>query len=185
MTTTIEYDFSTTFNTLFGIIIKTPFGYVFHNHVCRKDEISLDASFANTKTNNLDISELRDAIHNCLNGELQKQSLFPRYDNLNDLKNCLQWLKHQLTTETLTSFISDENYIHTVIYVFTANDFITVDLVQPRNKVIRTFIAIPPTSDSRTDIYTPLELEHGYNYGIEIILVTITKGSAAVKLYLK
>jgi hypothetical protein len=107
----IHYDFSNTYNTLYGITIENKLGFIIFNNVCLKNEVSLQYVF-NSNIDVAKINDLQQAIYSVIDKELNNNINYCKYYNQNALRKALQWIKDQLTIETITNFITTDCHIH-------------------------------------------------------------------------
>jgi hypothetical protein len=117
MTAKLSYDFSKNQNTLFAIYISYLFDsgassttIVFNNVHFGKDVCLSCHSYH--ALNATEIKELQQAVYSVIDIELNSNRNYNKYYHQNALRKSLQWIKDQLTIETLTKFITDSTYAH-------------------------------------------------------------------------
>ena len=73
--------------------------------------------------------------------------------------------------------------IVTSVHIDPKNKWSLVIEGKEKDRVIKTYCAIPPTDGNRIDVITPSELEPGYRYDISLIVIDIKLGIINVYLF--
>jgi hypothetical protein len=121
MTAKLSYDFSTNQKTLFAIYISYLFDngatsttIIFNNCHFGKDVCLSCHSYHALNAN--EIKDIQKAICSAIDAELISNRNYNKYFHQNALRKSLQWIKDQLTIETLTKFITDNEYVHIPVF---------------------------------------------------------------------
>lgn len=68
-------------------------------------------------------------------------------------------------------------------YLHPDNKWCIVIEGKEKDRVIKTYCAIPPTSGNRVDVINPNALEIGYRYDVSLIVIDIVEGIPIVHLF--
>lgn len=131
----LTYDFSTTFNTLYSIVLCTPYGYIVYNNIPMGNERHFFSTLNQEALSNLDI--IQENIHNLLLKEIEDNSRYIKYADQHRHISLLNWIKDQLTTDVLTLLITSNDYNHPVKFEYNYwKDKFVVSLTHDKDFVV-------------------------------------------------